>query len=286
MRQATTTVKVAEQQATSTVMSQVISGSPPVGEIISSLQKTVSASRLNAFSHCRLKFYFRYVVKIPKAKTPALHVGSTIHTALKSWNKARWKDAPLTLKQLHDEFLKAWDEPEEPVEWRDDKEEDQKSIGWRLLETYIRESPIKADMKPEAVEVPVDADLSSMGLPRLVGIIDLVQGGRVVDYKTSSTTPNPVTVAHTNEIQTSIYAILYREATGRTETGIELHSLVKLKSPKIVITSLPPMSDQQQNRLYRVIESYQHGLEVRDFVPSPGMGCLSCQFFSECRRWS
>jgi CRISPR/Cas system-associated exonuclease Cas4 (RecB family) len=266
-------------------MSQVFAPLPPVGEIIPSLQKTVSASRLNTFLQCRLKFYFRYVVKIPKAKSPALHLGGTIHECLKAWNKARWRCHPLTLKQLHDEFMETWDkQEEEPVDW-EGEEAEQKATGWRLLESYIRESPIKADEKPDAVEVPVEANLSSRGLPRLVGIIDLVQGGRIVDYKTSSTTPNSATVAHTNETQTSIYAILYRESTGKTEAGIELHHLVKLKSPKFVVTSLPPMNDQQEERLFRVIQSYQHGLEMRDFVPSPGMGCLSCEFFNECRRW-
>ena len=264
---------------------------PPVMETperIRKLQETVSASRLNTFAQCRLKFFFRYVLKIPKAKTAALHVGSTIHVTLKSWNKARWKSQPLSTTQLHQEFAKAWVEQqeEEAVQWEIGEETEQMATAWRLLETYIRESPVNIIEKPDAVEVPVDADLSAHGLPRLVGVIDLVQAGKVIDYKTSSTTPNPATVTHLNETQTSVYGILYREATGRTETGFELHHLVKLKAPKIVVTSLPPMSEDQQSRLFRIIESYQHGLEVRDFVPSPGMGCLSCEFFNECRRWS
>jgi len=251
------------------------------------LQETVSASKLGTFFQCRLKYFFRYVLKLPKAKTPALHVGGTIHSTLKAWNKARWKNQPLTTTQLHQEFAKMWAEQEdEPVTWEAGEEKEQQATAWRLLETYIRESPINAAEKPDAVEVPVETDLSAHGLPRLVGIIDLVQAGKIVDYKTSSTTPNPVTVAHLNEAQTSCYAILYRNATGRTELGMELHYLVKLKAPKIVVTPLPPMSEEQETRLFRVIESYQHGLESRDFVPSPGMGCLSCEFFNECRQWS
>ena len=259
-----------------------------VSDRISRLQAKVSASRLSTFSQCRLKFFFRYVLKLPKAKTPSLHVGGTIHSTLKSWNKARWKDAPLNTTQLHQEFAKWWvtDQEEEPVVWEIGEETEEMGTAWRLLETYIRECPIQVHQKPDAVEVSVETDLSSLGLPRLVGIIDLVQHGRVVDYKTSSTTPNPVTVAHLHELQTSCYSILYRDATGRTEQGIELHHLVKLKAPKIVVTSLPPMSEQQETRLFRTMESYQHGLDVRDWIPSPGMGCLSCEFFNECRNWS
>jgi putative RecB family exonuclease len=61
--------------------------------------------------------------------------------------------------------------------------------------------------------------------------------------------------------------------------------LVKLKNPKLVITALPSMSDAQQTRLFRLMEAYVDGLERRDFVPSPGLQCVSCEFFNECRAW-
>ena len=253
-------------------------------EVLHGLRSTVSASRLNTFTQCRLKFFFRYVEELEKPKTPALHVGSVIHSALKTWNKARWRKEPLTLIQLHQEFAKAWvDQEEDPVEWEDD-ETDHMATAWRLLETYIRESPVVVNDRPEAVEVPVEADLGR-DLPKLVGILDLVQSGVIVDFKTTSTTPNPATIAHVHEIQTTCYSLLYREATGRTERGIELHSLVKLKAPKVVVASLPPATDAQKERLLRVIESYMHGLDMRDWVPSPGIACLSCEFFNECRLW-
>lgn len=270
-------------------MSATIQADPvsDVSDIIWALQQQTSASKLSTFSQCRLKFFFRYVVKVPKPKSASLHVGSTIHSTLKAWNKARWKQAPLNTTQLHQEFAKAWvvDQEEEPVAWENDESE-QMATAWRLVESYVRECPLPVNQKPDAVEVTVETDLSSLGLPRLVGVLDLVQAGKVVDYKTASTTPNPVTAAHLNEIQTSCYSILYRDATGRTERGVELHSLVKLKQPKIVVTPLPPMSEEQEFRLFRVMESYQHALDVRDFVPSPSMTCLSCEFFHECRQWS
>lgn len=265
-------------------MNATLTSSRVSSDPLMALQNTISASRLNTFMQCRLKFFFRYVEEIEKPRTPALHLGSVVHTALKIWNKARWRKEPLTLKQLYDEFATAWADQEDPVEWENDEAE-QKTTAWRLLETYIREGPIVLTEPPEAVEVPVEADLAKHGLPKLVGVLDLVQAGVIVDYKTTSATPNPATVAHVHEIQTTCYSILYREATGRTEKGIELHSLVKLKTPKVVVTALPPATEQQVERLFRVMESYIHGLEMRDWVPSPGMACLSCEFFAECRRW-
>ena len=57
-------------------------------DIIRSLQEEVSASRLSLFLQCRLKFYYRYVLRLKKPKTASLHVGNSVHSALKAWSKA------------------------------------------------------------------------------------------------------------------------------------------------------------------------------------------------------
>ncbi|MBB5033800.1 RecB family exonuclease [Prosthecobacter vanneervenii] len=255
-------------------------------DVITALQETVSASRLSLFLQCRLKFYFRYVLKLKKPKTASLHLGNAVHAVLKAWNKARWVQQPLSLKVVHETYLAAWaDDTEGSVDWEPGEEEADKTTGWRLLDTYLRESHMPAAIKPDAVEVPVEADLQQHGLPRLIGILDLVQHRQIIDYKTSATTPNADKVAHTTEIQTCSYAILYRHNTGAQETGMQLHHLVKLKNPKVVITTLPPMSPGQETRLFRQMEAYLEGLQRRDFIPSPGMHCSSCEFYNECRRW-
>lgn len=255
-------------------------------DLINELQQTVSASRLGLFLQCRLKWFFRYVLKLRKPKTPPLHLGSAVHTVLKSWNKARWLEQPLTLKQAHDAYTQAWaDTSEGSVNWEPEEEEADKTTGWRLCETYLRESHVPADVKPDAVEVPVEADLRQHGLPKLRGILDLVQQRQIIDYKTASSTPNAAKVAHANEIQISSYGILYRHNTGNHEEGIQLHHLVKTKNPKVVITTMPPMSQQQETRLYRQMEAYLDGLQQQHFIPSPGMHCAGCEFFSECQAW-
>ena len=83
----------------------------------------------------------------------------------------------------------------------------------------------------------------------------------------------------------STYGVLYREATGTKESGLELHHLVKLKTPKLIITSQPPISPTQETRLFRAIESYVAGVNRRDFVPAPGLQCMACEYFGNCRAW-
>ena len=254
---------------------------------VDELLQSVSASRLSTWQQCRLKFFFRYISPIQKPKTPALIVGSSVHETLKFWNMARWRGKSPSLDQLHDAYLASWiRENEGDIHW-DGMEEEHRSTGWQLLQVYFQESPIAPNEKPEAVEVSVESDLRSHGLPTLVGIIDLIRPpGRIVDFKTSGKSPNPEKAEHLHDIQTTGYAILYREATGRKETGIELHHLVKTKQPKIVVSAFAPATTIQINRLFRVIESYVSGLERHDWIPAPGLQCTSCEFFNECRRWS
>jgi putative RecB family exonuclease len=249
----------------------------------------VSASRLITFQTCRLKFYFKYVQGIVKAKTPALHVGRTVHAVLQAYNLMRWRSGVFDLEAMKKHFHAKWldEQAEENVPWDDGEEDDSKQSAWTMLETYFKQSPVALDEKPEAVEVQVDADLSKRGLPRLVGVIDLVRkGGRIVDYKTSAQTPNSERVGHLNDTQLCCYGVLYREAVGRSESGFELHHLVKLKTPKIIITPLQPMTKQQETRLFKIMDSYVNGIQSGDWIPSPNpMTCVCCEYFKECRAW-
>ena len=252
------------------------------------LTSVVSASRLNCFHFCRLKFYFRYVLELVKPSTAALFVGKAVHAALQQWSTARWRGQEHDAPALREGFLMNWVTGQEdaPVSWEADEDE-QQDKAWELVEMYLRDTPIPAEEKPEAVEVRVEADLAKHGLPTLVGIIDLVRpGGRIVDFKTSAATPNAEQVVHRNETQLTAYGLLYREATGRPESGFELHHLVKTKVPKLVVSEAPATTESQHAKLFRLIESYVDGVEREDYVPSPGLQCASCEFLGECQNWS
>ena len=254
---------------------------------VAELQRTISASRLATWLQCRLKFYFRYVAELPKAPTPSMHAGSTVHAVLQQWNLARWRREAFQVERFKALFGSQWMALQDGIKIRwEGEEESERSSAWSALEHYFGATPIKVDEKPEAVEVRVEADLSQHGLPTLVGVLDLVRsGGRIVDFKVVGKSPNQENLAHLHEVQLTAYSVLYRDATGRSETALELHHLVKTKAPKLIVSSLPPASQSQQSRLFRQIESYQAGVERRDFVPSPGLQCASCEFINDCRGW-
>ena len=259
---------------------------PPREEKRGVLDEPVSASRLNLFHSCRLKFYFRYVEKIQKPASAALHVGKAVHAGLQQWSKRRWMGQACGAEVIKADFETNWalSQVEEPVEFELGEEAAQRDKAWGLVEMYLRETPVPPDEKPEAVEVGVEADLSRHGLPTLRGFIDLVRpGGLIVDFKTTAQTPNEEQVLHRNETQLTAYGLLYREATGSKEKGFELHHLVKTKVPKLVVTKHRAVTDKQEAKLFRAIESFMDGVEREDWVPSPGFQCAACEFFGECR---
>ena len=258
--------------------------SPTKPTVIETLRKTVSASRLNCWLQCRLKFYFRYVLKFTKPKTGSLHFGSVVHLVLQHWNMARWRREPFEITKLKLVFETSWADQSQ-IEW-EGEEPEQKCSAWNVLEKYFTETPIKANELPEAVEVPVETDLSQHGLPVLIGVLDLVRsGGRIVDFKTIAKTPDPEMALHQNGVQLDCYSVLYREATGKRESGRELHHLVKTKVPKLVITPAESMLEHQQTRLFRLMENYVDGLDRQDFVPAVGMQCNGCEFINECKKF-
>ena len=253
---------------------------------LAELLATVSASRLNTFHGCRLKFYFNYVAGLPRSKSGAQHIGSTVHFTLKLWNLARWRKQSIPEGWLREQFDLFWAEDQEgKIRWDTGEEDESRSKAWSLLDTYFQQSPIPANEAAEGVEVAVAAELGST---KLVGIIDLVRsGGRIVEFKTTGQTPNADKAEHLHELQCSCYSVMYRAATGRPEKAVELHHLVKLKTPKLVVTALPPMTAKQEVRLHKAVDSYLEGVQRQDWVPSPSpMSCACCEFFNQCRQWS
>jgi len=248
----------------------------------------ISASRLKCWQTCRRQFYYRYIECV---HTPmALFVGQQVHEILRVWNWARWKNEPCDTEELHQVFDEQWHKEvtANDIAWKDDDGEAKaKAQAWLLLETYFGKPSVVPKEKPEGVEVRVECDLDLPGAPPLLGIIDLVRpGGRIIDYKTCAKTPDAELTAHQHQTQLGCYALLYRASTGHRETGFELHHLVKLKQPKIVVTTLDPMSVALERELYTLIKDYLSGIDDERWIPSPGQHCSWCDHFDRCRGFT
>ena len=113
---------------------------------IETLQKTVSASRLNCWLGCRLKFFFRYVQQIIKPPTPSLHVGTVVHLVLQAWNMARWRKQAFEIERFKNLFEKGWANQPTKINW-EDEEPAQKIRGmvvaWSCISRRRRSKPTR-----------------------------------------------------------------------------------------------------------------------------------------------
>ena len=161
-----------------------------------------------------------------------------------------------------------------------------------LLTTYLDQLPAD-EPRPRGVEVTMEMPLvdpqnnEDLGMP-LLGVVDLIQategGDQIIDFKTSSRSGPPFEVTH--EVQLSCYAYLYRQMTGKDESGLEIRSLVKTKKPKIDCHSYPARSPQHFDRLFRIIREYLDALHAGRFNYRPGWACGMCDHReTHCKQW-
>lgn len=249
------------------------------------LTSTVSASRLNTFHGCRLRYYFTYIEKREASSTPALHTGKSVHEVLRQFNLSRWRGLPSTTEQLREDFLEYWSDEQKanPVQWDSDAEEAKREEAWKLALTYLENNPVPVSEAIEGVEVRLETELP--GRPTtLIGLLDLIrENGRIVDYKSSRLTPrDDTTVRFSHSLQLTAYSLLYSDSTGREPTAMEIHTLVKLKSPRVVVTELPVPNQRQKDRFFRAVDSWAEGVEREDWAASVGIQCANCPHYSHC----
>ena len=185
---------------------------------------------------------------------------------------------PLALNQLHQIHGGAGPILEDQGGW-EGEEEAQQTTAWRRKPTSGRlrrwksRRPSKCPSRPSSMPGCPGSSASWICAVR---------------EKSSTTRPTARRRAESGArhgVQTSIYSLLYRANTGRNEKGIELHHLVKLKQPKVVITSLPPMSVSPAIRLFQSDGVVPGRSGAAGFVPRRQGFSVPCRFFNECRAW-
>ena len=255
----------------------------------------VSPSRLSLWLRCPLSFRLRYLEGIKTPTTPSLFVGKLCHAVLEVHYRHQMLGVTLSPEDVIARMDATWAEAvdEEGMRFESAAEEaGLKTQAARLVAAYLKQVP-SDEPRPSGVEVRMEAPLvdlvsgEDLGIP-LLGIVDLLldteEAARVIDFKTSSRSSPPFEVTH--EVQLSSYAWLYRQLTGRIESGLEIRSLIKTKTPKVEVHAYPARTEQHFRRLFGVIREYLDALDAGRFNFRPGWGCGMCEFRdTHCRRW-
>jgi putative RecB family exonuclease len=256
----------------------------------------ISPSRLNLWIRCPLAFRLKYLDGIPTPTSPALFVGKCCHSALEAFYRHRMLGITLESDEVVHRIAVNWDQTVTEEQMAFDSVAQEVGLQQQvaaLVRAYLAQVP-PDEPRPLAVEATMEVPLvdpftgEDLGIP-LLGIVDLVlddpDGPVVRDFKTSSRSAPPFEVTH--EIQLTSYGYLFRRTTGQEEIGLEIHSLIKTKTPKIEGHRYPARTDAHFRRLFGVIREYLDALDTGRFNYRPGWGCAMCDFReSHCRRWS
>ena len=121
-----------------------------------------------------------------------------------------------------------------------------------------------------------------------MGIVDLIlpePGGVVIcDFKTAASSRPPPEIQH--EIQLGCYSYLFRNVSGQQETALEIRSLVKTKTPQIVLHRFAARHAMHLQRLLAVVRAYLEDLDRGRFLYRPGWTCGMCDYRDgPCREW-
>lgn len=245
--------------------------------------RTLSPSKVSAFTSCPLAFRFSQIERRPEPPSPPAVKGTLVHAALERlfWNHGAGRRTPAAAAL---ELEHAWDamaDEEEVVGLRLDDEAAAKFLrdARHLVENYfLLEDP--NDAPAVGVELGVETDLDGLRLRGIIDRLDVLPDGRliVVDYKTGRAPSERFERGSLGGVQT--YALLCESMLGQAPAEVRL---LYLREP-VAITAVA--SEQtirgQRKRAVAVWSAIERACDAEDFRPNVGPLCDYCNFKASC----
>jgi putative RecB family exonuclease len=247
------------------------------------LPRTLTPSKVTAFTNCPLAFRYSVIEHRPEPPSPHAVKGTLVHSALEGlfWNHA---PAGRTRAAAGHELARAWtglgSDPEfaELGLGRDDAAAFLADAE-TLIDNYFRlEDPTSV----HTIGVELGVEIENDGL-RLRGIIDRLDIGpdgalTVVDYKTGRAPSERYEQGKMGGVQT--YALLCEKVLGRAPVEVRL---LHLRDPVAISAVATPQTIRgQQRRTSAVWSAIERACVSEDFRPKVGPLCNFCHFKPSC----
>ena len=230
----------------------------------------LSASAVQNYVTCPMKFKLQRDWKIPGEAAAALQYGYAIHTVLKQYYDPAAHATEITAANIVQAFEKEFSKGviDDPVQRRMYEEQ-----GARQLRTLIEARP-KSSIEILAAEHKFTFKLGGLDIVGRIDRMDRLEDDavRVVDYKTGS--PKDSKFAD-ESLQLSIYAM------GVSRMGYRPRELVlvNVQDGSEVVSFRTP---KQLETAQRKIEEAAEGIAGGEFEPKPGPHCVWCEFRKLC----
>ncbi len=248
----------------------------------------VSASQINLYIQCGLKYKYQYLDKIPRPFKPSgLAFGGVMHSTIEWFHKQRMKGNQVSLEGLYRIFETDWfvQKVDTEIRFKDDEDEVKLLLtGKEMLRIYF-DSPLDGI---ESAEIPFHVPLlnistgEDLGIP-LEGIIDLIEkGGVVTEFKTSSRTMDPESL--NDFLQLTAYSYAYRLLFSKDPKTLKVINFVKTKTPKMVVIETS-REQKDYDRFFYITKEVIRGIESGIFIPKQSFMCKECEYRELCGSW-
>ena len=230
----------------------------------------LSASAVEIYQSCPLRFKLGQYLKVPTGPHPALTFGNIMHVCVKRYFELREKGVPL------------WEQMERiyASEWRragfEDRYQEQayRKAGREQLRRFW-ERHRHREVKPLSVEHRFRLDLPGLVLEGRIDQINSLGENRVelVDYKTGSDKSQKDA---DRSLQLSLYALAARRELQFDPQRLTFYNL----SSNEPVSAARTEKDLEKalDTLYEVAEKIRR----EEFAPRPGFRCKNCDYFSLC----
>jgi putative RecB family exonuclease len=247
------------------------------------LPRTLSPSKVVAFTNCPLAFRYSQIEHLPEPPSPPAVKGTLVHAALEGlfWHHSPGARTPAA---AHAELARCWDDLQGDEEYAElalgsDEADAFLADAGTLVDNYfLLEDPNEA--RAVGIELGVETVVDGMRLRGIIDRLDVTPDGGliVVDYKTGRAPSERFERGSMGGVQT--YALLCESLLGRAPAEVRL---LYLRQP-VAISSVP--SEQtirgQRRRAVAVWSAIERACDAEDFRPHVGPLCNYCHFKPSC----
>ncbi|MGH9470352.1 MAG: RecB family exonuclease, partial [Terriglobia bacterium] len=232
----------------------------------------LSATAVEDYRECPLRYRFQHLLKIPTAPQAALTFGSLMHQAARHYFELRRTSVP-TFEEIERFYLERWRD----TGFDDDYQADiYRKAGLEQLRGFVeRHNALRFDAASTAFEQSFRFELDGIAVEGRIDQVNLLDGkGEVelIDYKTGR--PRSEKDAQ-KSLQLSVYA-LGAERLGYRPVRLTFYNFSNNEPVSAVRTA----EDLKETR--REIQEAAEGIRQGRFEAKPGFICRWCDFTPLC----
>ncbi len=264
----------------------------------------LSATAIESYKDCPLKFKFAYCLKLPTGPQAALTFGGIMHQAVRYYFKLRQDRVPRP-EEIEEFYLRSW----KGLGFEDSyQEEKYKRAGLDQLRTFVERHNQSSVPPGVTFEQGFALDLGDVELEGRIDQINPLGQARTVTPRNSATPnqardlfgvePYPEAVKFAllgpvelidyktgrprsekdaaKSLQLSVYALAAKRVLGMEPVKLTFYNLTSNEAVSTIRTT--KNLQQAENQVHEVAE------KIRDlkFDPKPGFGCKFCDFMAIC----